>query len=187
MNVSVSPSIFEAKAGMRAALINGAAGADVESVWMKDAYCKSLHKTLERHMKLGHPNACANLNVPPKRKKVMKALGKSWDAQCFTTLALPAVPWAELPFMPSAHMTRKYDMFVGVPLSGCCSVACASRGSTWCSGPLSTRCLEQPCGTNGAIWSKPMPHFLKHRCRRARASCARLASTSCFACLPGIW
>ena len=94
-------SVFEAKGGLRAALVAPLKDKDPARDIANKTYVKKGMKEMEAHMKATGATWCVwKLKEGPKKKQIIKDLEKGLDAQLRTKLLLPKCEWADAVFDP---------------------------------------------------------------------------------------
>jgi hypothetical protein len=108
-------SLFEAKGGMRAALVPPKRGQDPATELQKNAYIKSGLKQLGTVVATSSKWAVWSMREAPKRKKVEKILTKAFEPDLFCKLVLPKdIEWANTVFDPQLYATRSQHVSVGL-------------------------------------------------------------------------
>ena len=86
-------------------------------------------------VKKGQQNVFHSFAQPPKTKKLLSELRKSWDAQAFTQHPLPnGAAWASLPFALQAFVNADKYMFIGVAHFGMMEGRVLLSGKEVCYG-----------------------------------------------------
>ena len=97
-SVPMAPgSLFEAKGGLKGALVAVKPATDPTSELLKTPYLKKAYKDIGAHCKAHAIRwGVAKMSEVPKRKKIEKLLHKGFDSMIFTTTILPKnVDWAD--------------------------------------------------------------------------------------------
>ena len=111
----VAGSLFEAKGGMRAALVPPKRGQDPATELQKNAYIKSGLKQLGTVIATSSKWAVWSMRETPKRKKVERILTRAFEPDLFCKLVLPrGIAWADAVFDPQLYATRSQHISVGL-------------------------------------------------------------------------
>jgi hypothetical protein len=116
--VNLGTSLFEAKCGVRAALVAPIPGSDPMTEILRMPRTKRSLKDLSLHLRT---NKSGNTIIadPPTLKRVVKELKKGFDASLFATLTLPSQDWSAGVYNPQYFGSATHFCHVGF-LHMCC-------------------------------------------------------------------
>jgi len=120
--LNVCQSIYEAKAGIRAACLRHPPGEeDIAEKLNGNAYLQKLTKDLLKHVEqTGSLSAVIHFKDAAKYKRLDKLLRKALDGHARTVCMLPQQPWASKVFMPEMFHTTDHDVNVFTTNNGMC-------------------------------------------------------------------
>ena len=110
----VGTSYFEAKMGLKPALVAAEKDADPSSIITKLAKTKKAQKDLFTHLKTV-PAGVQPILDDPTRRKVKKKLMKGFDSSLFSQLTLPQVDWASKVYTPEFYGLSGKGLLVNMP------------------------------------------------------------------------
>jgi hypothetical protein len=126
-NINVSASFFEAKSGLRGALVAPLAGTDAIQEIEKFAKTKKAMRDLASHLKSNKTGVLPMTDVPAKRK-LLKELRKSFDVSLFSQLVLPQQEWTPLVYDPQYFASTVGWVHVGYTHMCCCECRAMLKG-----------------------------------------------------------
>ena len=126
-NINVSASFFEAKSGLRGALVAPLAGTHAIQVIEKFVNTKKAMRDLASHLKSNQTRVLPITDVPAKRK-LLKELRKSFDVSLFSQLVLPQQDWTPLVYDPQYFASTVGWVQVGYTHMCCCECRVMLKG-----------------------------------------------------------
>ena len=132
-NATEGGSLFEAKGGLRVAVIKGSA--DTTGDILKMPYIKRGLKDLASHAQLHHGHfGVWKMTELPRKRKVVKTIKEAFDHQVMSTIALPksgdgTETWADLVYDPQLFNMSSMHVNVGFGSFCCMEGRLVLRGS----------------------------------------------------------
>jgi hypothetical protein len=115
---NVAASYFETKAGARPCMLEDES-ADVVADLYKLAYIKSVRRQAQAQIDLGHGSSFQVLEHEAKSRAVLKRLRKSFNSQCFSTLAMQQRDWTITLWRPALFVSEAKHTWTGMTHFAC--------------------------------------------------------------------